>query len=69
MTNQGISTVINGNMGTTGVPTLVTGFHDTLGHVYTGTTLNIGAVNGWVYTATAPPGSVPGEGAAACSME
>src|ERR1700760_3621895 len=28
MTNMGVETVINGNIGTTGVSTLITGFHD-----------------------------------------
>ena len=65
MTNQGTSTVINGYIGTTAASTLITGFHDTGGNVYTETPLNIGTVNGTVYTATAPPGSVPGVTAAA----
>jgi len=68
VTNQGIFTVVNGNIGTTGISTSVTGFHDKGGFVYTETTLNIGAVNGWVYTATAPPGSVPGVTAAAAAL-
>jgi ice-binding like protein/Big-like domain-containing protein len=57
MTNAGISTVINGDVGTTGVTTLVTGFHDSLGRVFTETGLNLGAVNGTVYTAPPPPGT------------
>ncbi len=63
MTNQGILTVINGNIGTTAVSSAVTGFHDTslakVGAVwpctYTETTLNIGQVNGIIYTAAPPP--------------
>jgi len=39
---------------------LITGFHDTGGRTYTETGSNIGTVNGTIYTATAPPGSVPG---------
>ena len=38
------------------MPTLVTGFHDAL-NVYTETGLNIGAVNGAIYTAPPPPGT------------
>jgi hypothetical protein len=63
MTNQGILTVINGNIGTTAASTLVTGFHDTslpiVGAVwpctYTETTLNVGQVNGVIDTAPPPP--------------
>jgi hypothetical protein len=65
LTNQGIFTVINGNIGTSAASTLITGFHDTAGNTYTETPLNVGAVNGIIYTATAPPGSVPGVIAAA----
>jgi hypothetical protein len=56
ITNQGISTVFNGNLGTTGVSTLITGFHDnTPSCVYTETPLNIGLVNGTIDTAPPPP--------------
>jgi hypothetical protein len=72
-TNQGINTVINGDMSTTGASTTVTGFHDTTipynppsGCIYTETTLNVGVVNGTIYTATPPPTvSCPNEGTAA----
>ncbi len=72
-TNQGINTVINGDMSTTGASTTVTGFHDTTipynppsGCIYTETTLNAGVVNGTIYTATPPPTvSCPNEGTAA----
>lgn len=57
MTNQGLLTVVNGDIGTTGASTLITGFRDKLGNVYTITPLNNGYVNGTIYTATAPPGS------------
>jgi len=60
ITNQGTLTIINGDIGTTAASTLITGFHDTGGNVYTETPLNIGTVNGTIYTATAPPGSDPG---------
>jgi hypothetical protein len=53
MTNQGINTVINGDIGTTATgPTSVTGFHDTEGDIFTETGSNIGAVNGTIYTCT-----------------
>lgn len=56
MTNQGIFTVINGNIGTTGVSTLITGFHDAgVGCTYTETTLNVGKVNGTINTSAPPP--------------
>jgi len=56
MTNQGTLTVINGDIGTTGASTMNTGFHDSAGDVYTETPLNIGTVNGRIYTAPPPPG-------------
>jgi hypothetical protein len=75
MTNQGILTVINGDIGTTAVATAVTGFHDTtlpiVGAVwpctYTETTLNIGQVNGTIYTGglVHPTVNCPLEGTAA----
>ncbi|MRR55738.1 MAG: DUF3494 domain-containing protein [Deltaproteobacteria bacterium] len=68
MTNQGLLTVINGDTGTTGASTLMTGFHDLGGNVYTETPLNQGFVNGTIHTATAPPGSVPGVVAAAAAL-
>ncbi|SNT38952.1 Ig-like domain-containing protein, partial [Granulicella rosea] len=56
MTNMGTQTVINGNIGTTGVSTLITGFHDNgVGCTYTETPLNIGYVNGSIVTAAPPP--------------
>ncbi|WP_411272911.1 InlB B-repeat-containing protein [Daejeonella sp.] len=59
ITNQGINTrIVNGSIGTTGVSTLITGFHDgTTGDVYTETPLNIGLVTGRIHTAPPPPGS------------
>jgi hypothetical protein len=75
MTNQGTSTVINGNIGSTGASTLMTGFHDIslpiVGVVwpctYTQTPLNIGQVNGVIDTAAPPPNApnCPLEGTAA----
>ncbi len=64
MTNSGLLTVINGDIGTTAVSTAVTGFHDAgAGCIYTETPLNKGAVNGKIYTAPPPPTvNCPGEG-------
>ena len=67
MTNSGILTVINGDIGTTAVSTKVTGFHDTApGCVYTEVPgADVGAVNGLIYTAPPPPTvSCPNEGTA-----
>jgi hypothetical protein len=56
ITNQGINTVINGDIGTTGASTVVTGFHDAgTGCIYTETGSNMGLVNGNIYTAPPPP--------------
>lgn len=56
VTNQGINTVVNGDIGTTAVSTAVTGFHDPgPGCIYTETPLNVGTVNGLIYTAAPPP--------------
>ena len=55
MTNQGILTIINGDIGTTGVSTMMTGFHDSTGDGYTETPLNIGDVRGRIYTDAPPP--------------
>lgn len=58
MTNQGLFTVVNGNIGTTSASTLVTGFKDgTSGDVYTITPLNNGLVNGEIYAAAPAPGN------------
>jgi hypothetical protein len=75
MTNQGTNTKINGDIGTTGASTTVTGFHDTTvpytqfsaGCIYTETTLNVGTVNGEIFTAAPPPTTLtcPNEGTAA----
>jgi len=68
MTNQNIYTIVNGDIGTTAASTLVTGFHDKGGNVYTETTSNKGKVTGTMYTATAPSGSSPGVKAAAGAL-
>jgi hypothetical protein len=66
VTNQGLNTVINGSIGTTAVSTAVTGFHDAgPGCTYTETPLNVGTVNGLIYTAAPPPTvACPSEGTA-----
>ena len=57
VTNQGILTYINGDIGTTGASTKVTGFDDAGGNIYTESSLNIGTVNGTIYTAPPAPGT------------
>ena len=53
MTNTGILTVVNGDIGTIATDTsAVTGFHDTLGDIYTEPPANKGAVNGKINTCT-----------------
>jgi hypothetical protein len=73
MTNQGIKTVVNGDIGTTAASTLITGFYDeSVAAVagvypcsYTVTTLNMGLVNGAIDTAPPPPTvGCPNEGTA-----
>lgn len=52
MTNTGIQTVINGDIGTIATTTSsITGFHDAQ-DIYTETPANIGTVNGTIYTCT-----------------
>lgn len=55
MTNQGLLTIVNGDIGTTAVSTAVTGFVSEPGCEYTITPLNQGQVNGRIYTAPPPP--------------
>lgn len=63
ITNAGTETIINGDIGTTGASTLVTGFHDAgPGCIYTETPLNVGMVNGNIYTAPPPPDGTCPEG-------
>jgi hypothetical protein len=73
MTNQGIYTVVNGDIGTTGASTTMTGFYDeSVAAVagvypcsYTVTGSNYGLVNGAIDTAPPPPsGACPSEGTA-----
>jgi hypothetical protein len=59
ITNQGLFTVVNGNLGTTAASSLITGFRDgTSGDVYTVTPLNNGLVTGEIYAAAPAPGSI-----------
>jgi hypothetical protein len=54
MTNSGIMSVINGDIGTIATSSSsITGFHDTAGDIYTESIgANVGAVNGTIYTCT-----------------
>lgn len=71
MTNTGTLTIINGDIGSIATGTsMVTGFHDTAGDIYTETPANQGAVNGKIYTCTnsvTGPTST-GPNAASCSI-
>jgi hypothetical protein len=60
LTNDGLNTLINGDIGVNASSTTITGLRDAGGNVYTVTTNNDGTVNGKIYTLTAPPGSVAG---------
>lgn len=64
ITSMGKETLINGDVGTTAASTLVTGLHDAgEGCSYTETPLNLGTVNGRIYTsAPAPTPACPSEG-------
>lgn len=66
ITNQGINTVVNGDIGTTGASTVVTGFHDLgPGCIYTETGSDMGLVNGSINTAApSPTVGCPSEGTA-----
>jgi hypothetical protein len=61
LTNEGLDTVINGDIGVNAASTTITGLRDSGGNLYTVTLNNNGLVNGLVYTLTAPPDSVPGD--------
>jgi hypothetical protein len=53
MTNTGTLTQVNGDIGSIATGTsMVTGFHDALGDIYTETPANMGAVTGQIYTCT-----------------
>ena len=58
ITNQGLLTVVNGNIGTTAASTLVTGFQEGFsGDVYTVTFLNRGRVTGEIFADSPMPGT------------
>jgi hypothetical protein len=61
VTNDGLATVITGDIGVNAASTTVTGLHDSGGNYYTTTSDNNGMVHGLVYSNTDPPGSVPGD--------
>jgi hypothetical protein len=69
---MGTSTKVNGDIGTTGTSTMITGFHDDTVMVgglpqciYTETGSNVGLVTGEIYTNTPPPTvGCPNEGTA-----
>ena len=67
ITNQGILTLIDGDIGTTGAATVITGFIDSTLTPFTVTPLNRGVVSGIIYTASTPPGSE--EVAAAAALD
>jgi hypothetical protein len=54
LTNDGLATVINGDIGVNAASTSITGLHDSGGNNYTITGNNNGAVNGLVYSNSAP---------------
>ena len=56
-TNQGVNTIVNGNLGTTAACSLNTGFHDA-SNFYDETPVNVGGVNGTIYCGPPAPGTV-----------
>jgi hypothetical protein len=56
ITNDGLNTVVNGDLGVNAAATTVTGFRDGGGTVYTITPNNNGLVTGLIYTANTLPG-------------
>jgi hypothetical protein len=69
LTNDGLNTVINGDIGVGAASTKITGLHDSGGNVYTITPNNNGVVGGLIYTLTAPPGSVAGAAVAQAAAD
>jgi hypothetical protein len=61
LTNDGLNTIINGDIGVNAASSKITGLHDSGANVYTITGSNDGTVTGLIYTLTAPPGSVAAE--------
>ncbi len=71
MTNRGILTRVNGNIGTIATGTSsITGFHDNFGDIYTETPANIGAVNTTIFTCTnsTTGPTAAGPNAASCAV-
>jgi hypothetical protein len=60
LTNDGLATVVNGDIGVDAASTTITGLRDSGGNVYTITPNNNGLVNGVIYSTT-PPASVSGQ--------
>ncbi|MEY3253319.1 MAG: hypothetical protein RL227_2292 [Pseudomonadota bacterium] len=56
VTNQGINTMVAGNVGTTAASTLVAGLHDA--DLYTETPLNVGVVTGRINCGPPAPGTL-----------
>ena len=56
VTNHGVNTVVNGNLGSTAACTLITGFHDAA-NTYDETPLDVGAVNGAINCGPPAPGT------------
>jgi hypothetical protein len=61
LTNDGVNSVVNGDIGVGAASTSVTGLHDSSGRTFTPTLLNDGVVNGLVYTTDAPSGPTQGQ--------
>lgn len=57
VTNRGLNTIVNGNMGTTAACSLITGFHDAL-NSYTETPLDAGLVTGNINCGLPAPGTL-----------
>ena len=71
MTNTGILTRVNGNIGTIATgSSAITGFHDNFGDIYTETPANIGAVNTTIFTCTnsTTGPTAAGPNAASCAV-
>jgi hypothetical protein len=68
VTNQGLNTFIDGDIGTTAVSTAVTGFHDKGGDSYTETPLNRGTVNGTIFSYPPAPGNATTKAAADAAL-
>lgn len=60
VTNDGLNTVVNGDLGVNAASSKITGFRDSGANIYTVTPTNNGLVTGLIYTLTAPPASVAG---------